>query len=132
VSEHQIKIKDIKPDYSGHTTDKVYEWNREVITGDLDWGHSLFWSDMGGGFEAILVQSMSRMLGDSYEDTHVEVVFHVSAFFDGARHIYFNPYDPDTECKGYIYYPNISAMVKALEFVNQLQHKYCEFYEENK
>ena len=132
MSEDQIKVKDIKADYSGHKTDRVCEWNREIITGDMDWGHSLFWSDMDGGFEAVLVQSMSKSCGDTYEDTHVEAVFRVSALYDGARHMYFNPYDPDIECKGYIYYPNIPAMIKALEFVQQLQLKYCEFYEEEK
>lgn len=128
MTEDQIKIKEIKSDYSGHQSKDIKDWNREIITGTPEWGHWLYWSERKGGFEAVFVECMSRCVGDTIEDTCVEVVFRVSAMYDGVRHMYFNPYDTDKECVGYIYYPNIPAMVKALEFVENLQVKYCEHY----
>lgn len=131
MSEDQIKISELTGGYTMHGPTCVKDWNKEVISGKDDWGFFLYWNPWGNGdgFEAMLVQCMSRECSLPVEETRVEVVFHVAAFYDGARHMYFNMYDRDADCKGYIYYPDIPVMIKAFQFVEELQKKCCEHYE---
>lgn len=131
MSDEQIKINELRAQYGGHGSMLVKDWNKEIISGNDQWGFFLYWNpwENKSGFEAVLVQCMSRGVLEAVEETHVEVVFHLSAFYDGGRHMYFNIYDKDADSRGYIYYPDIPAMIKALQFVEKLQQEHCEHYE---
>ena len=56
--------------------------------------------------------------------TEVEVVIKANAFFDGVRHLYFNPVTEDARDRGYLYYPDIPELIKVLQEINNLQNKY--------
>ena len=58
------------------------------------------------------------------DDTEVIFLFKGTAMFDGIRHIYFGK-NNDEECNGYLYYPNIELMIRALQQLKKLEIKYC-------
>lgn len=40
----EVIIKELKASYSGHNSNLVKDWNREIIYGDGQWGIWLYWS----------------------------------------------------------------------------------------
>jgi hypothetical protein len=128
----QIKLKEIEAQYpQSSKSKKIWDWDVYQISGNAKWGSRVnysIWED-GSGFEAVFTSDMSQGSDEPKEETEVEVVFHLAAFYDGARHMYFNIYDKEEGCKGYLYYPNIPQLIKALQFVDHLQTKHCEHYE---
>lgn len=107
------------PDYTGHKTSSISEWDYIQISGDESFGTRLYWSALKqGGFEAFMVEDGARC-----EDEHyVTVVIQVSAFYDGVRHMHFNS---GVEDAGYLYYPNTKDLIKGLELIRELELKYC-------
>ena len=79
------------------------------------------------GFDCVTVISNLDLLEDVIwrdNNTQIMYLFKGTAMFDGIRHIYFG-IEKDEECNGYLYYPNIDLMIKALVELKKLEIKYC-------
>lgn len=53
----------------------------------------------------------------------VEPIFNLSALFDGVRHLEFNR--EAGEMAGYIYYPDIAAMIELFQKVREIELQVC-------
>lgn len=124
--EDYVNMTTLKSDYCGHergntSTSDVNTWEYVQISGDESFGTRLYWSafkDDNSGFEAFMVEDVARCDDEHY----VTVVIQVSAFFDGARHMYFNS---GVEDMGYLNYPDTKDLIKGLEIIRELELKYC-------
>lgn len=118
--EDFVKLNELKSDYCGHDTRDVHKWEYIQISGDEDFGTRLYWSAFkdSSGFEAFMVEDAAQ-----YDNVRlVTVAIQVSAMFDGARHMYFNS---GVEDMGYLFYPSTKDLIKGLEFIRELELKYC-------
>ena len=63
--------------------------------------------------------------GDIWEcpELRVDNIFEVTAYFDGVRHLEFNRHEKDLE--GYIYYPDIQAIIDMLNEVRKIELQVC-------
>ena len=82
--------------------------------------------DEHDGFEAMAVRVVS--CSNNYDsvwdcpELQVEIVFNVSAFYDGIRHLYVNP---SNDSDGYLYYPNVKTLAEILTKLNELEIEIC-------
>ena len=53
----------------------------------------------------------------------VNTIFEVTAYFDGVRHLEFNRGGHDSD--GYLYYPNMPALIEMLQKVRELELEIC-------
>jgi len=82
------------------------------------------------GFYAIAVSfSSCSGTGNVWEDPtlEVDVLFEVTALFDGIRHLEFNR-GHEKNFDGYIYYPDIKYLNKLLQKIEELEETYCDAY----
>jgi hypothetical protein len=85
-------------------------------------------SEDENGFEAACVEFASCAAGGDHwlcPQLRVQVTFRAIARFDGVRHLHFNHYSNDEDNKGYLYYPSIKGLRKALSALEKLEKKYC-------
>jgi hypothetical protein len=59
------------------------------------------------------------------KETECIILFQGTALFDGVRHLYFSV-NKEEDFNGYLYYPNLNILIKALEELKKLEIKYCE------
>lgn len=87
-------------------------------------GHRMYYAPNGIAFDAVLVRFVSASSGPGdlweCEELQVEVVFSCVAYWDGVRHLHFNPKDD-----GYLYYPDMPFLLESLNKLRELEEQYC-------
>tara|TARA_R100001143_G_C3276959_1_gene94860 strand:+ start:108 stop:485 length:378 start_codon:yes stop_codon:yes gene_type:complete len=93
-----------------------------------DGHHRLYVLKVDNGFYAHAVEfaGCSSDISDIWQCDQLEVnsLFNVSAYFDGVRHLEFNRDAGDLA--GYIYMPNIEAIICMLAKVRELEIEICD------
>lgn len=94
---------------------------------ELSDGSRMYYVDHkeGNGFSFKQVNLVSYIYTEEWDDKEAEseLLFHGLAYYDGIRHLYFG--DERGDNYGYFYYPVIKNMQEALEFLGELEKKYC-------
>lgn len=118
--EDYIELKSLKSEYFNRAA-PVHEWAFVQIAGTAEFGSRVYWAaaENCSGFEAFYVEDVS--VGN--KEHLVTVAIHLVALWDGVRHMYVNPGVQDT---GYLYYPDLNSLIKALSFIQNLESQYCE------
>jgi len=86
--------------------------------------HKMYYAPNSTAFDSVLVRfaSSSSGSGDVWEceQLQVEVIFSCIAYWDGVRHLQFNPAE-----EGYIYCPDMPILLESLNKLRELEEQYC-------
>lgn len=90
----------------------------------------------GCGFHFWTIQTisypghMSHLEDDVFvPESRIEMLLSGVAYFDGIRHLYFG--SEKTDNYGYFNYPAVNLLVKILDALAELEHKYCREWDDD-
>lgn len=119
-------------EFTIHTGRKIIDWDFLDIEA-RDEPVRLYFNTRNEGsnrfeFAAVVLMGTDDLHTSWYDECSIECLFEGTAFFDGVRHLYMG--DRNTPEEGYIYYPDLTAMMNIFKAMADLESSYCSEYQD--